>query len=155
MKNRLMIAVAVTAMFAVSACASDDTAKTMKKEEMKKEAMAAPMKKEMKAAPTMMTGDELAKAFAKGSIACKVTLADGTKAEDYYYKDISAMSGNMDRNIGADTKAGNWKIVGPAFYIRIGTGKKVLGTWMNLSNTGKKSYDAYSAAGDKVMSMKC
>jgi len=140
MKNRLMTAVAVTVMFAVSACASDDSAKSMKKEMQ---------------APTMMTGKELAKAFAKGSIVCKVTLADGTKVEDYYYKDISATSGNMDRNIGADTKSGNWKIAGPAFYIKVGKGKKVRGTWMNLAKTGKKSYDAYSVAVGKVMSMKC
>ncbi|MDD9902711.1 MAG: hypothetical protein OXT06_04000 [Rhodospirillaceae bacterium] len=141
MKKTLVAVTAVAAMLALGACASDsgkgDTAAK------------APAK------PKTMTAEEMKKAFGRGSIACSVTLADGTKAKDFYYRDITATSGNMDRNVGDKITPGKWKMAGPAFYVNTGKGKKALGTWMNLAKTGKKSYDAYNAAGKKIMSMKC
>ncbi len=135
MKNALVIVTAVAAMFALGACASKEEAKMAK--------------------PKTMSAKELAKAFAKGSKQCNVVLANGTKAEDFYYKNQTAMSGDLDRNIGSATKQGAWKILGPGFWVKVGKGKKVRGTWMNLAKTGKKSFDAYDASGKKVMSMKC
>ena len=136
MKNRLLIVAAVAAMFAVGACATQKAA--------------APAK------PKTMTAKELAKAFKKGSKVCAFTSADGkTKGEDFLYKNKTAMSGDLDRNIGSKTIQGSWKILGQGFWMKLGTGKKVKGKWMNLAKTGKKSYDAYDSAGKKVMSMKC
>jgi hypothetical protein len=135
MKKALVSVAAVAAMLALGACASQEAK--------------APAK------PKTMTGPEVAKAFKKGSKQCDVVLADGTKAEDFYYKNKTAMSGDLDRNIGSATKQGQWKILGPGFWVKIGKGKKVRGTWMNLAKTGKKSFDAYNSAGKKVMSMKC
>jgi hypothetical protein len=138
--NKAIVSVAaVAAMLALGACASQDDKK-----------MEAKMAK-----PTTMTAPELAKAFAKGSKQCNVVLADGTKAEDFYYKNKTATSGDLDRNIGSTTKQGSWKILGPAFYVKLSTKKKALGTWMKLEKTGKKSFNAYNSAGAKVMSMKC
>lgn len=145
MKTRLATAVAMAAMLAVGACASKDDS-AMKKEgaEMKKMEL------------TFMTAEELQKDFGTGSPVCKWTSADGkTSGSDFYYKTSGAMSGDLDRNIGDDTIQGSWKIAGSGFYIKTTTNKKALGTWMNLVKTGKKSYDAYNAAKEKVMSMKC
>jgi len=136
MNKALVSVAAVAAMLALGACASQG-------------------EKKMAAKPTTMTGPELAKAFAKGSKQCNVVLADGTKAEDFYYKNKTATSGDLDRNIGSTTKQGSWKILGPGFYVKLSTKKKALGTWMKLAKTGKKSFDAYNSADKKVMSMKC
>lgn len=140
MKKAIVSVAAVAAMLALGACASQEKAA---------EAPAKP------AVPTTMTAAELSKAFAKGSVTCDVVLADGTKAEDFYFKTSSATSGDLDRNIGDKTIQGSWKILGPGFRVTTSSKKKALGTWMNLAQTGKKSYDAYDAAGNKVMSMKC
>ena len=139
MKKALVSVAAVAAMLALGACASQESKKMDK----------------MMAKPKTMTGPELAKAFAKGSKQCNVVLADGTKAEDFYYKNKTATSGDLDRNIGSTTKQGSWKILGPGFYVKTSTKKKALGTWMKLAKTGKKSFDAYNSADKKVMSMKC
>lgn len=141
MKKTLVSVAAVAAMLTLGACASQE------------EAAKAPAKATPK--PTTMTAAELSKAFAKGSVTCNVVLADGTKAEDFYFKTTSATSGDLDRNIGDKTIQGSWKILGPGFRVTASSKKKALGTWMNLAKTGKKSYDAYDAAGNKVMSMKC
>ncbi len=136
MKKLLMITTAFAAMLALSACASQEAK--------------APAK------PKTMDAAALSKAFAKGSKVCAFTLADGkTKGEDFFYKNTSATSGDLDRNIGAKTIQGSWKILGPGFWMKLGTGKKVKGKWMNLAKTGKKSYDAYDGSGKKIMSMKC
>jgi hypothetical protein len=135
MKKQLMITTAFAAMLALGACATQP---------------AAPAK------PKTMSAAELSKAFAKGSKVCAFTSADGkTKGEDFYYKNQTATSGDLDRNIGAKTIQGSWKILGPGFWMKLGTGKKVKGKWMNLAKTGKKSFDAYDSSGKKVMSMKC
>lgn len=136
MKKALISVTAVAAILALGACASQESAK-------------APAK------PKTMNAAQLSKAFSKGSVTCGVVLADGTKAEDFYFKTDSATSGDMDRNMGSDLKQGKWKILGPGFWVGFGKGKKLKGTWMNLAQTGKKSHDAYNSAGAKVMSMKC
>ena len=141
MKKHLVTVAVIAAALAVGACASDD------KKMAKKEAAMAK--------PATIDAAALKKAFAKGSVTCDVVLADGTKATDYYFKTKSATAGDLDRNIGSDTKQGQWKILGPGFWAGFGKGKKLKGTWMNLAPTGKKSYDAYNSAGKKVMSMKC
>ncbi len=144
MKKQLMIATAMAAMLAVGACASSEKSAMKKDGAMKKEAVKT------------MTAAELSKAFAKGSKVCAFTSADGkTKGEDFLYKNTSATSGDLDRNIGDKTIQGSWKILGAGYWMKLGTGKKVKGKWMNLASTGKKSYDAYDSAGKKVQSMKC
>lgn len=147
MKMQFLTACAVAALIALGGCASDSDSGMKKESAMKDEKMV----KEL----AFLSGDELAKEFARGSKVCKITFTDGSKAEDFYYKNESAMAGDLDRNIGSETKAGSWKIVGKGFWIRIGTNKKALGDWMNLVKTGKNAYDAYDSAKHKVMSMKC
>ena len=115
--------------------------------------------------PKYMTAKEMANAFKKGSIYCNNVLADGTKVQDFYYKDKTKWSGNLDRNIssytnigdkiGTQIKRGEWKIMGPGLRIKIGEKKKPYGKWFNLTKTGRKSYVAYDSAGKKYMTMKC
>lgn len=136
MNKALVSVAAVAAMLALGACASQGG-------------------KKMAAKPTFMTGPELAKAFKKGSITCNNVLADGTKVQDFYYKDKTAWSGNLDRNIGNKIKQGEWKILATGLRIKIGKKKKPYGKWYNLAKTGKKSFTAYDGAGKKYMTMKC
>ena len=134
MKKVLVTITAVAAMLALGACAtSNQTAK----------------------APKFMTAKEMKKSFKKGSITCNNVLADGTKVQDFYYKDKTAWSGNLDRNIGNKIKQGEWKIMGPGFRIKDHKKKKPYGKWFNLAKTGKKSYVAYDSSGKKHMTMKC
>ena len=134
MKKVLVTITAVAAMLALGACAtSNQTAK----------------------APKFMTAKEMKKEFKKGSITCNNVLADGTKVQDFYYKDKTAWSGNLDRNIGNKIKQGEWKIMGPGFRIKDHKKKKPYGKWFNLAKTGKKSYVAYDSSGKKYMTMKC
>jgi len=114
----------------------------------------APKESKM-AAPEYMSAEALQKAFSKGSITCKWTKVDGTSGQDFYYKLSSTTSGEADRNIGADTIQGKWKISGPAFYTNFGPKKKSLGTWYKVAKTGKKSFDMYTSDGKKAISLKC
>lgn len=97
----------------------------------------------------------LAKAFKKGSPVCKWTKPDGSKGEDYYFKTSGLYSGDADRNMGAKTIQGTWKIVGQGFYSKFGKGKKVRGTWHSVVQTGKKTYQLHKGGGGLVMTMKC
>ena len=140
MKKVLVTISAVSVMLALGACAaSNQTTKAPK----------APK------APTYMTAKEMQKEFKKGSITCNNILADGTKVQDFYYKDKTAWSGNLDRNIGDKIKQGEWKIMGPGLRIKDHKKKKPYGKWFNLAKTGKKSYVAYDSSGKKHMTMKC
>lgn len=112
-------------------------------------------KEEKMAAPEFLSAEALQKAFSKGSITCKWTTADGKSGQDFYYKLSSTTSGDADRNIGADTLQGKWKISGPAFYTNFGQKKKSLGTWYKVAQTGKKSFDMYTSDGKKAISLKC
>ena len=140
MKKVLVTISAIAAMLALGACAaSNQTAKAPK----------APK------APKYMTAKEMQKEFKKGSITCNNVLADGWKVQDFYYKDKTAWSGNLDRNIGDKIKQGEWKIMGPGLRIKDHKKKKPYGKWFNLAKTGKKSYVAYDSSGKKHMTMKC
>ena len=137
MRKVLVTISTVFAMLALGACAaSNQTTKAPK-------------------APKYMTAKEMQKEFKKGSITCKNVLADGTKVQDFYYKDKTAWSGNLDRNIGDKIKQGEWKIMGPGLRIKDHKKKKPYGKWFNLAKTGKKSYVAYDSSGKKHMTMKC
>ena len=144
MKKVLVTITAVAAMLALGACAtSNQTAK----------------------APKYMTAKEMTKSFKKGSITCNNVLADGFKVRDFYYKDKTAWSGNLDRSydvftnngkkVYEKTKQGEWKIMGPGLRIKDHKKKKPYGKWFNLAKTGKKSYVAYDSSGKKYMTMKC
>ena len=137
MKKALVIITAVTAMLTLGACVTSDQAAKASK------------------APKFMTAKEMAKAFKKGSITCNNVLADGTKVQDFYYKDKTAWSGNLDRNVGDKLKQGEWKIMGPGLRIKDHKKKKPYGKWFNLAKTGKKSYTTYDGSGKKYMTMKC
>ena len=147
MKKVLVTISTVFAMLALGACAaSNQTTKAPK-------------------APKYMTAKEMQKEFKKGSITCNNILADGTKVQDFYYKDKTAWSGNLDRTfdlftnsgrrVGEKTKQGEWKIMGPGLRIKDHKKKKPYGKWFNLAKTGKKSYVAYDSSGKKHMTMKC
>ena len=101
MKSFLTIIAAATVAFAVSGSAT--------------QALAA----------ETMTAEELAKEFKKGSKIC--SWAAGKKGKDkgtdYYYKDITAMSGNADRVIGKTTLQGKWSVSGDILSLNFGIGE--------------------------------
>ncbi len=101
-----------------------------------------------------MSADELAKAFKKGSMICswKAGKKGKDKGTDYYYKDISATSGNADRVLGKSTLQGKWSISGDTLSLQFGVvGKPQM---YKLAKVEKKTYTAY-LNGKKKMTFKC
>ena len=101
-----------------------------------------------------MSADELAKAFKKGSMICswKAGKKGKDKGTDYYYKDISATSGNADRVLGKSTLQGKWSISGDTLSLKFGVvGKPQM---YKLAKVEKKTYTAY-LNGKKKMTFKC
>ena len=101
-----------------------------------------------------MSADEVAKAFKKGSMICswKAGKKGKDKGTDYYYKDISATSGNADRVLGKSTLQGKWSISGDTLSLQFGVvGKPQM---YKLAKVEKKTYTAY-LNGKKKMTFKC
>jgi hypothetical protein len=101
-----------------------------------------------------MSADEEAKAFKKGSMICswKAGKKGKDKGTDYYYKDISATSGNADRVLGKSTLQGKWSISGDTLSLKFGVvGKPQM---YKLAKVEKKTYTAY-LNGKKKMTFKC
>ncbi len=101
-----------------------------------------------------MSADEVAKAFKKGSMICswKAGKKGKDKGTDYYYKDISATSGNADRVLGKSTLQGKWSISGDTLSLKFGVvGKPQM---YKLAKVEKKTYTAY-LNGKKKMTFKC
>ena len=102
-----------------------------------------------------MTADELAKAFKKGSMVCawKAGKKGRDKGTDYYYKDMTAMSGNADRVLGKATLQGKWNISGDSLTLQFGVvGKPQM---YKLAMVEKKTYTAYLNGKKKKMTFKC
>lgn len=154
MKSVSILAAAAAVAFAVAGCASQEPAGEKMEKPMAKEKMADAKMAEM-ATPKFMTADEVAKAFAKGSIVCTWTAGKkgSDKGTDYYYKDISAMSGNADRVIADVTFPGKWNITGDTLTLQFG----VVGgpQHYKLVKVGKKSYTAYLDGKKKKMTFSC
>jgi hypothetical protein len=138
MKSYLTVIAAATVAFAVSGCASQKSDKKMAK---------APAIK-------TMTAKEVAKAFSKGSKVCswKAGKKGKDRGTDYYYKDISATSGNADRVMGKATLQGKWSVSGDVLSLNFGIGKP---QQYKLVSAGKKSYTAYLNGVKKKMTFKC
>lgn len=134
MKSVLTIIAAAAIAFVVSGCA--------------KQAPAS------KPALKLMNAKELAKEFKKGSKVCswKAGKKGKDKGTDYYYKDISAMSGNADRVMGKATLQGKWGISGDTLSLNFGIGKPQL---YKLQKVKKKTYTAYLNGKKKKMTFKC
>ncbi len=150
MKSVLTVIAAAAVALAVSGCASDKPAEKMAKKETmaKKEAMAkAP-------AIQFMSAKEVAGAFKSGSKVCswKAGKKGRDKGTDYYYKDISATSGNADRIIGKATLQGKWSISGDTLSLNYGIGKP---QQYKLAKVDKKSYTAYLNGKKKKMTFTC
>ena len=130
----LILAVAVVA-FAIGGCAS--------KSEPKKEA-----------AVKFMTAKEVGKAFAKGSKECswKAGKKGSDRGTDFYYKDISATSGNADRMLSGTTFKGKWSISCDTLSLNFGIGKPQK---YKLAKAGKNTYTAYLDGKKKKMTFKC
>lgn len=104
----------------------------------------------------LLSADELAQEFGKGSLVCEWTSADGKiKGEDFYYKNRTAWSGDADRNLGDDTVPGSWKILGKGFWTRFDADNKAIGTWTNLEKVDDKTYKAYDSSQKLVRTMTC
>jgi hypothetical protein len=134
MKSVLTIIAVAAVAFAISGCA--------------KQAPAG------KAAVKFMNAKELGKEFAKGSKVCswKAGKKGRDKGTDYYYKDISAMSGNADRILGKTMLQGKWGISGDTLSLNFGIGKPQL---YKLVKVKKKTYTAYLNGKKKKMTFKC
>ncbi len=104
-------------------------------------------------AATTMTAMELAKEFKKGSKQCswKAGKKGKDKGTDYYYRDISAMSGNADRIIGKATLQGKWSISGDILSLNFGIGEPQK---YKLAKIAKNTYTAY-LNGKKKMTFTC
>lgn len=145
MKPILKVVATAAVALALSACASD---KPAEKKMAKKEAMAkAP-------AVEFMSAKEVAGAFQKGSKVCswKAGKKGRDKGTDYYYKDISATSGNADRVIGKATLQGKWSIAGDTLSLNFGIGQPQV---YKLAKVDKKSYTAYLNGTKKKMTFTC
>ena len=131
MKPFLTIIAAAAVAFAVSGTATQANAQTVK----------------------TMTAEELAKEFKKGSKLCswKAGKKGKDKGTDYYYRDISAMSGNADRVLGKATLQGKWSISGDILSLNFGVGDPQK---YKLAKIEKKTYTAY-LNGKKKMTFKC
>ncbi len=105
--------------------------------------------------PKTLSAKALAKEFKKGSKVCKWTKPDGSKGEDYYFKNTGAYSGDADRLVGDKMWQGKWKIAGTGFYTNFKKGKKALGNWHSVAKIKKKTYELYSGSGKKVLTLKC
>ena len=129
-----IFAVSVVA-FAIGGCASNP--------EPKKEA-----------GVKFMTAKEVGKAFAKGSKECswKSGKKGSDRGTDFYYKDISATSGNADRILGDTTFQGTWSISGDTLSLNFGVGEPQN---YKLVKVGKNSYTAYLDGKKKKMTFKC
>jgi len=103
-----------------------------------------------------MTAEEVAKAFSKGSMVCdwKAGKKGRDKGTDYYYKDMTATSGNADRVLGKNTTLqGKWSISGDTLSLQFG----VVGApqMYKLAMLEKKTYTAYLNGKKKKMTFKC
>lgn len=150
MKSVSIVAAAAVIAFIVGGCASQEPAAEKTPKPMAKENMAAKAP-----APKFMTADEVAKTFAKGSIVCnwKAGKKGSDKGTDFYFKDISATSGNADRVIADVTFPGKWSISGDTLSLQFG----VVGSPQNykLVRVDKKSYTAYLDGKKKKMTFTC
>lgn len=111
-------------------------------------------KMDKKMAVKFMTAKEVGKAFAKGSKECswKAGKKGKDKGTDYYYKDISATSGNADRVLGKTTLQGKWSVEGDTLSLNFGIGKPQM---YKLAMVKKKTYTAYLDGKKKKMTFKC
>ena len=75
------------------------------------------------------------------------------KGTDYYYKDMTATSGNADRVLGKTTLQGKWSISGDTLQLQFG----VVGNPQiyKLAMVKKKTYTAYLNGKKKKMTFKC
>jgi hypothetical protein len=107
-----------------------------------------------KSAVKTMNAEELAKAFAKGSQMCswKAGKKGRDKGTDYYYKDISATSGNADRQIGKALLQGKWSIEGDVLSLNFGIAAPQK---YKLAKIKKKTYVAYLNGVKKKMTFTC
>ena len=159
MKSVSIVAAAAVIAFLAGGCASQEPAAEKADKPMAKEKMAdakmADAKMAEKPALKFMTAAELSKAFGTGSIVCTWTAGKkgDDKGTDYYYKDISAMSGNADRVINDVTFPGTWNITGDTLSLKFG----VVGNAQNykLVQVDKKTYTAYLDGKKKKMTFKC
>ncbi len=139
MKSIPTIIAAAAVAFAVSGCATQESGD-----------------KKMAKAPAIksMTAKEVAAAFKKGSKICswKAGKKGKDKGTDYYFKDISATSGNADRVMGKATLPGKWSISGDTLSLNFGIGKP---QQYKLVKAGKKSYTAYLNGVKKKMTFTC
>ncbi|MGY8959927.1 MAG: hypothetical protein ACKVKG_10465 [Alphaproteobacteria bacterium] len=147
MKALFAFAAVSAVALALSGCASQDS------KQMKEKSSAKMMKAE-KSAVNTMNAEELAKAFAKGSQMCswKAGKKGRDKGTDYYYKDISATSGNADRQIGKATFQGKWSIKADVLSLNFGIGAPQN---YKLAKIKKKTYVAYLNGVKKKMTFTC
>ena len=101
-----------------------------------------------------MNAEEVAAMFKKGSKVCcwKAGKKGRDKGTDYYYKDMTATSGNADRVLGKTTLQGKWSVSGDTLSLQFGVVGKAL--MYKLAKVDKKSFTAY-LNGKKKMTFTC
>ncbi|MBL4721855.1 MAG: hypothetical protein JKY20_12095 [Alphaproteobacteria bacterium] len=137
MKSIFTVIAVATVAFAVAGCATQEVKPMKQKESVK-----------------TMNAKELAKEFAKGSKMCswKAGKKGKDRGTDYYYKDISATSGNADRQIGKSTLQGKWSINGDVLSLNFGIAAPQN---YKLAKIKKKTYVAYLNGVKKKMTFTC
>ena len=109
------LALAAIATFAVTACATQESAKMDE---------------------NVLTAKELQAVFKRGGGSCTWTAGD-KKGEDYYYSTVSKSMGEADRMVGDEMMQGKWSLKGNELCTNFGTEQ-----CSHLIKVDKKNYKA-------------